>query len=226
MWFKRKRKVDPDSALTETLRSLQTLLGEEDDTGARLEPILRAAPPAEQKRAKEHAPGETISDPSPPPPAQAHTEFETAADGSNSTTTGFEVNFLGTGAGETPMESEQDWTDPFQLVDDQDTIELTTLEFSDTGNHDLQLLQASQLETVIEPAVGLPALDSIPVLNDIVFEPTTEMPTVPSGHAVVKEAIIETALLDLNRRLEQNNLASMDADQEGKLRRALSSILA
>ncbi len=50
MWFRRKKKVDPDSALTETLRSLQVLL--EDDQGS-----------IEQTKAKQ--PKSTVNTPDP-----------------------------------------------------------------------------------------------------------------------------------------------------------------
>lgn len=40
MWFRRKKKSEPDSALTETLRSLQVLLEDENSSNQRAEPTI------------------------------------------------------------------------------------------------------------------------------------------------------------------------------------------
>ena len=55
MWFRRKKKTDPDSALSDTLRSLQTLLEDKDSVeneqrvAPKMEPnVGRFDPPVEQ----------------------------------------------------------------------------------------------------------------------------------------------------------------------------------
>lgn len=262
MWFKRKKKADPDSALTETLRSLQVLLEDEDASSQRLAPKATKATPAESEPPKAQTGAaessfakETQTDKGTPShasdsPDLVATETQAVQDiaqngkpiqndatsGASPSTPideGFQSNTgdlsnnvespertaspnedlgaLADAPNEQDISEESLWVDPFRQEEDLPVSGDLVLEIDG--------------KDLADDDIVVPAIDTIPVLTDIVYEPIAPSVNTTTTEIVNREALLELCVNDLRERLRQNNLVSMDTDQEQKLRQILTSIL-
>ena len=261
MWFRRKKKADPDSALTETLRSLQVLL--EDDEGSieqtpAKQPDSTANKPVPQTVSTEtniNRPSQgTPTDKTPPPDAGIQTTSTAAESKVHATsedpisqqitengatsaadaqaprvdrTPGVSESLTGFGSGQsnteddlgTPLDTfdnqevqeESTWVDPFRQEDDASVTEDLVLELDS--------------EDLADQDVEVPAIDTIPVLTNVVFEPVIPQANATKTDTVDREMLLEVCVNDLRERLRQNNLNKMDDEQEQRLRQILTYIL-
>lgn len=243
MWFRRKKKTDPDSALTETLSALQTLLEDEDsETGEnREEPKMgptpeRFDPPMEQSdstsiptlhrdtaipgKVKPRAPGtDTPTDQNGadgvthPDPEPTHAQIEQPD-------TLQEATAMKPGG-------------PFDIDIDDDLFKDPRLHIQGYPNPDADRPPGEQRNS----------LDSIPVLHNVVHMPTRNalndaVGTGPELHdgayrttglpdveIAVVQIVIDECVRYLSQRLEQRRLAPLSEEQEENLREALAAML-
>lgn len=259
MWFRRKKKPDPDSALTETLRSLQVLLEDDEGTNAQTptkqvnanpnesvsqtvqtetnigssdqptdgspSPIAREQSVAIEANSNVHATTEgsvdlNITD-NPAPPA-----VDTQAPWAEATPSVSDpppnVNNEHEDAEEvlvTPLdklddyesEKESTWVDPFRQEGESPVTEDLVLELDS--------------EDLADQDVEVPAIDTIPVLTNVVFEPVASSADATKPDTVDREILLEVCVNDLRERLRQNRLTQMDRKQEERLRHILTHIL-
>ena len=253
MWFRRKKKPDPDDALTETLRSLQVLLEDEkpsdqildtkakeseNQSGATAKSIS-SRPLDEQVRVS--APGKNAAAPitdatqSASAPKALHANHPGKGESSAvASTARAEVepdrpaqpsaaaprkeqiasDFLADLPIEKKTEAPRPWVDPFQSDDEMPPPEELVLEL------DLPQENTAQDETVI------PSIDSIPVLNNVVYEPAkAAADSKTSAQSIDVDQLIAVTVNELQTRLAQQNLPLMDSAQQRTLHQALIDIL-
>ena len=227
MWFKRKRKSDPDSALTETLRSLQTLLEDEPPDSGRVEPQLQN-PTADDPDTPE-MPSELTSLPfEPQPPADNDAAPDAGEPPAVETAQMVFADYDSDLYEEIEIPStdphEQAWTDTLE-VDDGEAEPPRTQELETAGLHHTPAEPLA--EELTGESLDIPSIDTIPVLTNIVYEPGAagDPATVPESGTASEVNIIDAYVELLAQRLESDGLASMDARQEQSLRDVLVSIL-
>ena len=259
MWFRRKKKADPDSALTETLRSLQVLLEDDEesiqktaskqknptttkpetrliqaDTNVNLpkQQASTAKPPSVTDKQIAANTGESIA----PAPSKDVTNHDltdndvTSAEDTHGTLGNSMPSGngspafiedeqhskeilsapLGTHSSNQTTEEESSWVDPFREEDDAPVEDLVLeLDSEDLADQDIEV----------------PAIDTIPILTNVVFEPIARPTNAAKTDTVDREMLLEVCVNDLKERLRQNNLTQIDGEQEERLRQILTHIL-
>lgn len=225
MWFKRKRESDPDSALTETLRSLQSLLEDEPPDSNRLEPKLQGPAPADP-------------DQPPPRPDPAHTAAEPRSPADDGVIEERDESIPAPSEDHRnhPIEEvtiqsndaeELSWTDPLAVefevnADGEAEPERAAPEPDDRR---LDFPDGPAAFELTSQSIDITSIDTIPLLTNVVFEPDLlGKPAAPPGTAGRARAL-ESCIQHLKRQLEQEGLSPIDADQEQRLRAVLASIL-
>lgn len=258
MWFRRKKRPDPDSALTETLRSLQTLLEDENSSNQRLEPTATqsiedkssahpdftfpdpvdkqdtepaegedtANPKTGENRAQIPTAGTVDAEPHENEPTLTPLEEESTTESSNPVEMNDEAESDEKEAQDASEETDfwEDfpikkkpeetlpWVDPFQNNDEPKLPE--------------DLIVELQHEDIAQDDIVIPAIDTIPVLNNVVYvPPDTETDTQVTTPTVDLDQFIDVTVNSLRERIEQNNLSPMDSNQESTLRETLAQIL-
>ena len=255
MWFRRKKKPDPDNALNETLRSLQNLLEEDNSSDQRSEP--KAAKSAEDSHSdfnfpdllseQEIEPGKEgnsagptteenqVRNPITDPVDDMFYEGEEAVspaeeneieDSNDSTdlSDSIEPNGHQTEVPNSLMdfypdlsmvegsEEKQSQIDPFQNEDDQQSAEDLIVELHN--------------EDITQDDIVIPAIDTIPVLNNVVYiPPEVEADTTVTSTAIDLDQLIDETVEELRARLEEYDLNAINRDEELALRRTLTQIL-
>ena len=222
MWFKRKAKTDPDSALTETLRSLQTLLEDEPRREATAEstPVARdLGTDAEPNPAPIQEQDELQAD-----PGAASADDGSATDSEAASPALFELELNHDDPQLSAAEDSPQQTDLLQAGEDTES-EAPSFEFIGLRNEDVPAEDEPRLEDQDEQIEKPVTADSIPILNNVVFEPAVADPVDTEQHVTDTAVLIEESVQDLNRRLKRYDLTPLDADQEQELRRSLDTIL-
>lgn len=250
MWFRRKRKSDPDSALTETLRSLQTLLEDDPGTIDRATPSPR--PPAE---ARETSPQPTAAQATglEPGPAVDATDPELSVGGEPELDPFALLDLPMPDAGEMELDPFAQPRGPEVPVDsppgpgtrnevedrDPEPVSLPSLHNNEQWAPVAEAAEPPMTEETIEdidlesvdtePRAGdnPPFSDAIPLLTNVVYEPGPDEPPAAFTTAQVDHAsdIVDQIVLHLVRRLQEEGLPEMDAEQERTLRALLVSIV-
>ena len=263
MWFRRKKKADPDSALTETLRSLQVLLEDEDASSEHI--VSKTPKPTSEKSDSTEQPSAKISSSTQQTPKESDTPLDTnksvdpiaheppsqsAIEGTsndkpvqnnpvsstsapaptNDTIMSNDIDRIDNvnsedaiqeshegqdSLADVPVKEEttedSSWVDPFRQEDDSEVPDDIVLEIDgeDLAGND----------------IVVPAIDTIPVLNNVVFEPVEPSVNTTKTEIADREALLELCINDLRERIRQNDLAPMDSDQEQMLRQILTLVL-
>lgn len=224
MWFRRRRKADSDDALTETLRSLQTLL-DERPTKQREEDSL---PPVPSEKPEPH-----VADPSSGSTAHSVVSEEHL-------TWDFDVDLSTEELDGSPPDSAGDES-PEPLNDDGETL---VVEISDNGpgesepvvNSDIEYSNGklsngklSNEEDAIQEKPDATAIDTIPVLNNVVFMPTAASTPRSGAHTAHTHAaaqpLVELCIDDFRKRLAQHARPALDLSGEQRLRTFLTLLL-
>jgi len=216
MWFRRRKKTDPDEALTETLRSLQTLL-EDDHTNKQRKYSDPPHQPSERPQ--------VIFNKTDRKPVPSLRKIPTA-------------NTLpGTTAHSVVSDEHLTW-DLDADLSTEDPIK-TPPGFRGEKTPD-PLRDGGDVPALISPGGSPPAdpedatdasgpepdsasIDSIPVLNNIVLVRSTEVS--PHGATQADTTLLDNCIVDFNNRLVQHDLTPMDSPQEQYLRTFLMSLL-
>ena len=260
MWFRRKKKPDPDSALTETLRSLQVLLEDDEGTSAQTPAKQvntnpnKSVSQAVQAETNTGSDQKTSTGGSPSPIAreqsvvvEANSDVHATSEGSvdqditdNPAPPAENAEVPRTEArpsvGDPPPEvnnehedAEADLITPLDKLDDYENKEESTWvdPFRQEGESPVteDLVLELDSEDLADQDVEVPAIDTIPVLTKIVFEPVTPTADETKSDTVDREMLLEVCVNDLRERLRQNRLSQMDREQEERLRHILTHIL-
>jgi hypothetical protein len=223
MWFRRRRKAGSDDALTESLRSLQTLL-DDRPTKQREEDSL---PPVPSEKPEPH-----VADPSPGSTAHSVVSEEHL-------TWDFDVDLSTEELDGSPPDSAGDES-PEPLNDDGETL---VVEISDNGPGESEPVVGSDIKysngefsngkVAIQGKPDATAIDTIPVLNNVVFMPTTAStprsgahtaPAHTHAHAAA-QPLVELCIDDFRKRLTQHDLPALDLSGEQRLRTFLTLLL-
>jgi hypothetical protein len=183
MWFRRTRKADSDNELTETLRSLQTLLDDE---------------PTRQR-------GENSLPPEPPENPELHVADPSPGETAHS------------------VVSDEHLTWDFDV--DLSTEELAGTAADSPGDESLELLDDGEITIRDKPDAT--AIDTIPVLNNVVFMPTAASSPRSGAHSAHAPTppLVDLCIDDFNNRLAQLALPALDPSKEKRLRTFLMSLL-
>lgn len=252
MWFRRKKKPDPDSALTETLRSLQVLLEDENSSELRKESEVKPAqdqiaadtdlsskqPSSEQgklpaaveinadeNRSQAKMEGslddkqserEFYLNSSTAGPGKKRTDAHAPTETSQAVAVEHPaINDTADLRTESPTEKKSEkappWVDPFKSDDEQARPEEFILELPQ--------------EDLAQDNIVIPAIDTIPVLNNVVYEPAELKADAISTSSAELNRLIDSAVKNLKAGLAQLNLPTMDEAQEKTLRQTLANIL-
>lgn len=210
MWFRRKKKTDADTALTDTLRSLQTLLDEE-------------------------RPGKDDEAPA-APETTAQPEMEKKTGGVDSSLKPDEKNISNAVASDEHL----DWDFNVDLAPEElagDVVKIDPLESLDLETvPDLDVSEIGEAVSMrgdgnaelepIEDTAASEITDDIPVLNNIAYLPEREKNDHRDEEKVQNETpFLDQCLKDIRKRLKRNDLTPMTLDQERQLRTALTSLL-
>jgi hypothetical protein len=221
MWFRRRRKADSDDALTETLRSLQTLL-DERPTKQREEDSL---PPVASEKPEPH-----VADPS--PSATAHSVVS-----EEHLTWDFDVDLSTEELDGSPPDSAGDES-PEPLNDDG---EILVVEISDNSPGESEPVVGNDIkysngkfsneEVAIQEKPDATAIDTIPVLYNVVFMPTAASTprsgahTAPAHTHAAAQPLVELCIDDFRKRLAQHARPALDLSGEQRLRTFLTLLL-
>lgn len=235
MWFRRRRKADSDDALTESLRSLQTLL-DDRPTKQREEDSL---PPVPSEK-----PEPDVADPSPGSTAHSVVSEEHL-------TWDFDVDLSTEELDGSPPDSAGDES-PEPLNDDGETL---VVEISDNSpgesepvvgsgieysngkysNGEFSNGEFSNEEVAIQEKPDATAIDTIPVLNNVVFMPTAASTPRSGAHTApahththahaAAQPLVELCIDDFRKRLTQHDLPALDLSGEQRLRTFLTLLL-
>ena len=239
MWFRRKKKTDPDSALSETLRSLQTLLENEDS----VENEQRVAPKMEPNVGRFDPPMEQSDTASVPALHSQRANSDTSKPRLSST--GIPQRKSGTGSANqaqpeptgTQVESSDERqkkpnaaeasVGPFEIDIDDDLFEDPGLKLQGYPDPDDSPTLDSSIPT-LQNVVHIPSRDA---LNDA-MGPGPELHDSTHRHTgmsnveiAVVQIVIDECMAYLSQRLAERKLASLSEDQEEELREVLAAIL-
>ncbi len=211
MWFRRKKKTDADTALTDTLRSLQTLLDEEspgkDDE----------APAAPETKPQREMVEKTAGVESSLKPDEKNISNAVASD--EHLDWDFNVDLA-------PEELAGD----VEKIDPLETLDLETvpdLDVSDIGEADSMHGDGDAELEPIEDTAASKSTDNIPVLNNIAYLPERKENDRSDEEKVRSETpFMDQCLKDIRKRLKRNDLPALTLDQEQQLRTVLTSLLA
>lgn len=211
MWFKRKKKSDPDSALTDSLRSLQTLLSE-NTSGRRVEPNVSTRHPADDN-------GLLIQDTdatpvlTPEPEEDGIPVLVDNVDLTPSLRPGVRMNLPTRDLGEETVEDHE------AEVVDEVTDEYTEYNLGPLGTSDDDGSERSDMDDT-------PTFDNIPILNEVVSTSRKPEPVKPSEEEIsAKEALIEAAVRDFEFRLQNGKLPPLSEQEKQKLRQTLALLV-
>ena len=201
MWFRRRRKPDSDNALTETLRSLQTLL-DEGPSKQREENNLPPKPPA--------MPEAQVADPSLGTTAHSVVSEEHL-------TWDFDVDMSTEEPAGTPAHTPEDESlEP--LDDNAATLVLETSEFRPDESRSAV---DNPMQDTARDEQDATSTDTIPVLNNVVFMPAGAH-TKPHAHATL---LVDLCIEDFRNRLVQHAQPALDPSREKRLRAFLTALL-
>ena len=221
MWFRRKKKTDPDSALTETLTALQTLLEDEDTTTTenRSEPEKtsvpdRFDPPMEQS--------DSTSIPT------LHSEMKiTDATNQDPESTQTPVKQTETSPEQPEATAEVKQGSPFDIEFDDDLFEDPKLNIQGYPNPDAPP-QTGDSIPVLQNVVYMPArnkLDEAVGVGPELYDSADRKTGLADVEVAVVQIVIDECIAHLAQRLEQRRLAPLGEEQEEKLREVLAAML-
>jgi hypothetical protein len=211
MWFRRKKKTEADTALTDTLRSLQTLLDEE-------------------------SPGKDDEAPA-VPETTPQREMVEKTDGVESSLKADERNISNAVASDEHLDwdfnvdlAAEELAGDVEKIDPLESLELEDVPDLDTSDIVEAVSTRGDGEAEVEPIEEPPAgrsTDNIPVLNNIAYLPEREENDRLDKAKVLSETpFMDQCLKDIRKRLKRNDLPTMTLDQEQQLRTVLTSLLA
>lgn len=250
MWFRRKKKPDPDSTLTETLRSLQTLLENENSSNLSVESKVdrseevqsgtsTEAPPDRDQAAAEGSASEGRSADEDNAPANMQAAVEThqqhplqvsgeePAGGQTGATGPDEATTSEHGEAQETEEQTDFWADfPIPEKTEENLPWVDPFQSDEGPSPPEELIVELQREDLSQDDIVIPTIDTIPVLTNVVYvPPQAEAAAVASAPPMDLTQIIDATVRDLQERLEQHDLDKMDGEQETTLRQALTRIL-
>lgn len=199
-------------ALTDSLRSLQSLLNEDQDD-SRVEP----------KVAPEATDDEVLIQDTENNPVLGPTDIED--DIPILVDTFDDAPTLRPGPKmELPSRDQDDLTTDNEVADGTSTMVEITLEYPEDGAE-------SQTQGLVQDAGETeqdetPTFDNIPVLTDIAYIPKASAPSRPTDEEVAKkEALIEASIDDINRRIELSGAKPLREEEKETLRQTLALLL-